>query len=93
MVLLTIVTGLVMFSLGWYGYRWFMFRPGKTDIAPSMAYEVKLSRMAEGKTYSRSIWTGDDLTKAKLMFYTATGPSKTTVELYTRGNHTASRRV
>ena len=92
-MVLTIIIAVVCLVIGWFASRWYMFKGMTPSALLSTAYQVRLTRIAEGKSYSRTIYAGDDLMMAKAMFNGATGPARTIAELYTRGNHTASRAV
>lgn len=79
--------------LGWFTCSWWLFRGTSTNQPPTSKYEVRLTRNSSHGIFSKTVYAGDDLQEAKRVYYSATGPARTTVELYTRGNHTASRRA
>lgn len=78
--------------LGAVVMRHWLFRKS-SSAAPTATYEVRLTRWARGHAYSRTLYEGDDLQMAKEIYKNAEGPAKAIAELYTRGSHTASRRV
>ena len=89
-ILVTLAGGVI----GWFANRYWLFRGNATsqevDYPP---YQVRLTRKSSHGPFLKVIYTGADLHEAKTAYYEATGPARTTVELWTRGNHTASRKV
>lgn len=79
--------------VGWFLRGWWLFRGTSPSQAPTATYEVRLTRQSSHGIFSKTVYAGDDLQAAKSAYYAATGPARTTAELYTRGNHTASRRA
>lgn len=78
---------------GWLLRGWWLFRGASPSQPPTSAYEVRVARNSSYGVFSKTVYAGDDLQEAKRVYYSAKGPARTTVELYTRGNHTASRRA
>lgn len=78
--------------LGWFLRQWTFFKPDKTSV-PVAEYEVRLALTTPDGPVAKVVYTGHDLQEAKAAFKTAKGPKSSLVELYTRGNHTASRRI
>lgn len=80
-------------AIGWFLRGWWLFRGTSSSVPPTATYEVRLTRNSSHGIFSKTVYSGEDLQKAKEVYYSATGPARTIVELYTRGNHTASRRA
>jgi hypothetical protein len=93
LILTIIASALLGGVIGWFTRGWWLFRGTSLASPPTAAYEVRLTRNSSHGVFSKTIYADDDLAAAKRVYYSAKGPARTTVELYTRGNHTASRRA
>lgn len=98
MIIEIVIGAVVGFAAGWFANSWkqrgaVAGYAHATGLNASAEYEVRLTRMAAGQSYSRTIYTGPDLQEAKTIYKTAEGPARTEVHLYTRGNHTATRAI
>jgi hypothetical protein len=77
---------------GWLADRWKFFRKLSPKLSvPFHSYEVRLTRNSSHGMFTKQVYSGEDLAEAKKIYYTVQGPARTTVELWSRGNHTASR--
>lgn len=76
--------------LGWFLRQWTLFRGKKLD-PPKAAYEVRLTRTAPYGKLEKVLYAGDDLQEAKRLYFEHKIPHNCAVELYTQGNHTATR--
>lgn len=75
--------------LGWFLRQWTLFRGG--SVSPGSRYEVRLTRTAPYGKLEKTLYAGDSLQDAKALYYSVKVPHNCVVEIYTAGNHTASR--
>lgn len=100
---LKIAIALVVVNLAALAYTFWRFRlfskkwhtaiEHAESTLPYAAYEVRVSLQTPVGPVMRIDYTGDDLQEAKRVFKTTAAPKSSLVELYTRGHHTASRRI
>jgi len=76
-----------------FGKEWLAVPDGSVMPVSYSAYEVRLTRSSSHGLFFKSLYKGDDLQKAKRVYNEAVGPARTNAELWTRGSHTASRKV
>lgn len=74
-----------------FSRQWLAVPDGSVMPAPKFTYEVRLARQSSHGAFYQTVYGGDDLSVAKEKFKTAVGPARTICELWTRGNHTATR--
>lgn len=98
-IVISVICGLIGAYLfiplsGWLVDKYSTFKAlAPEPELPLFEYEVRLTRNSSHGIFAKTIYAGSDLAQAKTIYYEATGPARTTAELYTRGNHTASRKV
>lgn len=75
--------------LGWFLRQWTLFKGG--SVSQGARYEVRLTRTAPYGKLEKTLYSGDDLQEAKQLYYAFKLPHNCAIELYTAGNHTATR--